>query len=173
MLYSFSLNLCISLSLTFTALTLNLKIKRVSFDLGSNETSNMTQKRLQIHHDYHYYIKHYAPGAREKSAVAACCIIQLHSRKRTELFLILRFAEARGKQSRFTHRVQWTIHLQLVLLSMRCRYLFFPASNRFRSSSVCSSRGGMSLTCPSASNETYVKNALHVLTLLSKRKTKS
>ena len=114
----------------------------------------------------------WASGAREKSAVAACCIIQLYSRKRTEPFLILRFAEARGKQSR-THRVQWTIHLQLVLLSMRCRYLFFPASNRFRSSSVCSSRGGMSLTCPSASNETYVKNALHVLTLLSKRKAKS
>ena len=60
MLYSFSLNLCISLSLTFTGLTLNLKIKRVSFDLDSNKTSNMTQKRPQIHHDYHYYIKHYA-----------------------------------------------------------------------------------------------------------------
>ena len=98
---------------------------------------------------------------------------QLYSRKRTEVFLILRFAEARGKQSRLTHRVQQTIHLQLILLSMRCRYLFFPASNCFRSSSVCSSRGGMSLTCPSASNETYVKNALHVLTLLSKRKAKS
>ena len=114
-----------------------------------------------------------APGAREKSAVAACCIIQLYSRKRTEVFLILRFAEARSKQSRLTHTVQWTIHLQLVLFSTRCRYLFFPASNRFRSSSVCSSRGGMSLTCPSASNETYVKNALQVLTLLSKRKAKS
>lgn len=85
----------LSQSYTFTALTLNIKIKRVSFDLDSNETSNMTQKRLQIHHDYHYYIKHYAlkpkkkniteptsyaaiwraAGAREKSAVAACCII--------------------------------------------------------------------------------------------------
>ena len=67
MLYSFSLNLCISLSLTFTGLTLNLKIKRVSFDLDSNNTSNMTQKRPQIHHDYHYYIKHYALKPKKKN----------------------------------------------------------------------------------------------------------
>lgn len=66
MLYSFSLKLFISLSLTFAALTLNLKIKRVSFDLDSNETSNTTQKRLQIHHDYRYYIKHYAVKPKKK-----------------------------------------------------------------------------------------------------------
>ena len=70
MLYSFSLKLCIALSLKFSALTLNLKIKRVSFDLDSNETSNTTQKRLQIHHDYHYYIKHYALKPKKKTSLS-------------------------------------------------------------------------------------------------------
>ena len=53
------------------------------------------------------------------------------------------------------------------LLSLRSWYLFIPASKRFLSSSVWSSKGGTAWGRLLSSKDTKVKNALHALTLFS------